>query len=554
MKVLQFAEFMERFGDASLAMREAIRALMPDGGRLVIEPGNYDFYPQMAFEHFYYISNNDKGSKRIAMPFIGARHITVEGNGAFFQFHGKMMPMVLEQCEDICVRNLIVDYDRPFYTEGVVVESSPMELTLKIDSARFPYYVKDNHIHFTGWEWDTSRIVNLMQYSPDTQDLELETGDCFLDECEYICTSLPDGIKLRLRNRTFPYHIREGNVLVMCHATRENPGIFGTESRDIRFEGVTIHHCEGMAFIFQICRNICLDGCRVIPSGRRLISACADATHFVNCSGDITLQNCVFQSQCDDATNVHGIYTRIQKIAGNRLYLSLMHYQQEGVPLYRPGEKIKLLKCEDLMVYGECCVTAAELLNNQLVCVEVDCLPEKIELQDGVENITCMPDHVTITGCVTGKNRARSFLISCHGKVRIYDNDLNSNGAAIWISGDCNYWYESGPVDDVEVSGNRIVCLNSQVASWGRAAVEIVPELKRQTPYYHGRIVINKNEFCKQYGPLIHASCVRELEVENNRFICVEEEAAEIVTEMCQLQNGKNEIVTKVSSSSNQRG
>ncbi|MBQ8039161.1 MAG: right-handed parallel beta-helix repeat-containing protein [Lachnospiraceae bacterium] len=505
MKILQFTEYMERFGDASLAMREAIRDLIPEGGHLVIEPGNYEFYPEMAYEHFYYISNNDKGSKRIAMPLIGARHITVDGNGAFFRFHGKMMPLVLEQCEDICVRNLIVDYDRPFYTEGVVVESSPMELTIKIDSARFPYYVKDERLHFTGWGWDTSRIMNLMQYSPDTQNLELETGDCFLDEGEYTCTSLPDGIRLRLRNRTFPYTMREGNVLVMCHATRENPGIFGTESRDIRFEGVTIHHCEGMAFIFQLCRNICLDGCRVIPSGRRLISACADATHFVSCTGDITLQNCVFESQCDDATNIHGIYTRVQKIVENRMYLSLMHRQQEGVPLYRPGEKIKVLKCDDLMVYGECCITAVEWVNSQLICVEVDCLPEKIELQDGVENITWIPDNVTITGCVTGKNRARSFLISCHGKVRINNNDLSSNGAAIWISGDCNYWYESGPVDDVEIFENRIECRNSQVAGWGRAAVEIVPELRHQTPDYHGRIVINRNEFCKQDGPLIHA-------------------------------------------------
>lgn len=546
MKIIQFSEYVERFGDTCLAMQEAIRALIPDGGRLVIEPGCYDFYPETAYERFYYISNNDKGSKRIAMPFIGAKHITVEGNGASFLFHGKMMPAVLDRCEDICFRDLTVDFDRPFYSEGLVEAASTQEVILKIDATRFPYYVRNDRLHFTGWEWDVSRILDLMEYSPHTGNLEPETADCYLDKHGYIAEELPNGrVKLRLRDRNFPYVSHPGNVLVMVHASRENPGIFGNECKELRFENVTLHHSEGMAFIFQLCEDVALTGCRVVPSGTRLISSCADATHFVNCSGDIILKDCTLESQCDDATNVHGIYTRIHKIDGKRLYLRFMHYQQEGVPLYHPGERLNLIKCDDLMVFGACRVVSAETINGQIACVEVDCLPEGIAENDGVENIDRTPQNVTITGCVTGKNRARSFLISCHGKVRIADNDLHSNGAAIWISGDCNYWYESGPVDDVEISGNRIECLNSSIVSWGAAAVEIVPELKRQTPYYHGRIAVNDNVFHKQYGPFIHANCVRELEVQNNRLICAEKEAAQILTQSCQLQNRNNEIVIK---------
>ena len=98
----------------------------------------------------------------------------------------------------------------------------------------------------------------------------------------------------------------------------------------------------------------------------------------------------------------------------------------------------------------------------------------------------------------------------------------------------------------MEIFENRIECRNSQVAGWGRAAVEIVPELRHQTPDYHGRIVINRNEFCKQDGPLIHARSVRKLEVQNNRLISTREDAAEIVTECCQLFGGNNDIVMKL--------
>ncbi len=544
MKVVNFSEYMERFGGASLAMQEAIAALQPEGGRLVISPGEYDFYPQTACERFYYVSNNDKGSKRIGLPFVEVRHVTVEGNGALFRFHGKMTPAVLDRCEDICLQDLTVDFDRPFHTEGLVEEAASDEVILRIDPERFPYYVRDGRLHFVGQDWDTTTIVNITQYSPDTANLEPETADCFLDKYGYVAEALPDGrVHLRLRGRDFPYPIRRGNVVVLLHATRENPGFVGTQSRNLRFERVTVHHSEGMSFIFQVCENVVLEGCRVVPSDGRLISACADATHFVNCTGDIVLKDCVFESQCDDATNVHGIYTRVEKLVGNRLYLRFMHGQQEGVPLYHAGDRLQCIKCEDMMPYGDCQVVSAQVINGQTACVEVDTLPEGIAPGDGVENICRMPKTVTITGCVTGKNRARSFLISCRGKVRIADNDMHSNGAAIWISGDCNFWYESGPVDDVEICGNRIECLNSRQMGWGVAAVEVVPEIKRLTPYYHGRIAVNDNVFRKPGGPFIHASCVRSLEVQNNRLICADGAAAEIQADTCQVCDRDNEVV-----------
>lgn len=535
---------MERFGDASLAMQEAINALAPEGGRLVLRPETYDFYPQTACERFYYVSNNDKGSKRIAMPLVNARHVTVEGNGACFRFHGKMTPAVLDGCEDICFQDITMDYTRPFYSEGLVMDATPDEVVLRIDAQRFPYYVHNDRLHFTGNDWNESTIVNLLQYSPDTANLVPDTADCFLDKYGYTAEELPDGlVRLRLRGRKFPYPFTRGNVLVIVHATRQNPGIVGTESRNLRFERVTVHHSEGMSFIFQVCENVTLEGCRVIPSGDRLISACADATHFVNCTGDILLKDCVLESQCDDGTNVHGIYTRIEKIVGNRLYLRFMHHQQEGVPLYHAGDRLQIIKCDDMMPFGSCRVISAQIINGQTACVEVDCLPEGIAEDDGVENIDHMPKTVTITGCVTGKNRARSFLISCRGKVRITDNDMHSNGAAIWIAGDCNYWYESGPVDNVEICGNRIECLNSRPMGWGVAAVEVVPEIKRFTPYYHGRIAVSNNVLRKQGGPFIRASCVRSLEVHDNRLICADETAAEIQTDTCQVSLRDNTVV-----------
>ncbi len=547
MKVLHFKEFLDRYADASLAMCEAIRELSPEGGRLDIEPGRYDFYPQMAREGYYCISNNDQGLKRIAMPLIHARNIVIDGHGAEFHLFGYMMPVVLDHSENILLQNFTVEYDRPFYTEGWIEEANEREITVKIDAERFPYTVRDGEIHFSGYEWDVTGIHSFLEYAPDTRDLVPGTADFYTLGRKILAEELPGGrVRLRLAEGTFPFPMQAGNIAVISHATRNNPGIFGTESRDLRYENVTIHHCEGMAFIHQLCENIRLERCRVVPSEGRMISAAADATHFVNCTGTVELKDCAFFSQLDDATNVHGIYTLVKDIVGNRLYLRYMHFQQEGIPLYRPGDTIRLLKCASMESFGQAQVRKVETINNQVVCVEVDELPRGAAVGDGAENISRMPTQTTITGCTTGRNRARSFLISCTGKVRIEDNDLHPNGAAVWISGDCNYWYESGPVSEVEICNNRIVNTHGGIAGWGRAAIEIVPEIVQRKAYYHGSVTVRGNEFVQQQSEIVHALCVENLLVSDNRIFCEQEDADDsapiIVAEHCRVQAENNTV------------
>jgi len=62
-----------------------------DGDVLRFEPGEYHFWPEQAFEKYYYISNNRHGLKRVAFPIIGKKNITI-------------------------------DRERPFYSQGIGVE------------------------------------------------------------------------------------------------------------------------------------------------------------------------------------------------------------------------------------------------------------------------------------------------------------------------------------------------------------------------------------------------------------------------------------------------
>ena len=306
----------------------------------------------------------------------------------------------------------------------------------------------------------------------------------------------PGTVRLTSQFRTIP---TPGNVLVLSHTGRDCPGIFVSDCTDVALSDVTVHHSGGMSLIAQRTRNVRVERMRVTPSERdgRCSSATADATHFVNCAGLIELIDCHFQGQMDDATNVHGIYARISQIVSPReIEIELVHEQQAGVHITHPGDELEFVSNDTLMRYHVSGVTATEPLNFQFCRVALDTdLPPEAKVGDAVASLTWIPD-LTIRGCTSTKNRARGMLISTGGKVLVEDNYFHSPGAAIFVAGDANYWFESGSVRDLTIRGNHFDNCNYGV--WGSGVIEFGPEIPKCQPcgrLFHSGIVIEGNTF-----------------------------------------------------------
>ena len=81
----------------------------------------------------------------------------------------------------------------------------------------------------------------------------------------------------------------------------------------------------------------------------------------------------------------------------------------------------------------------------------------------------------------------RGILVTTGGKVRITDNDFDSTSMhSILISDDAKYWFESGPVNDVEIAKNR----------FGRCKgynVQVLPENVTHKGAVHKNIYIHDN-------------------------------------------------------------
>ncbi|MBK8704299.1 MAG: hypothetical protein IPN33_12225 [Saprospiraceae bacterium] len=101
---------------------------------------------------------------------------------------------------------------------------------------------------------------------------------------------------------------------------RRYPGFSIQDSKNVVLEHINVYASGAMALIAEKSEDITLRDFNVkLPEGSsRMIGASADATHFVNCKGLITLESCQFENMLDDATNVHGTYMVIDEILSNK--------------------------------------------------------------------------------------------------------------------------------------------------------------------------------------------------------------------------------------------
>ena len=516
MKEIIFDSYLAGFSDPAVAFASAVEELR-EGGVLRLSNRRYECSSDFAAERYCAPSNNDNGKKRILLPLVEVTDLTIEGNGAELLLNGKMMAGWMEHCRNITIRDLTVDFVRPFHSEGLVTGVGENCVTLQIDPEKYPFCVRNDRVFFEGHGWSSDRWQSILRYDPATRDLCTGAGDWYVF-VQQLRASSPKKDTLILEWGDFgpPWQIHPGEHLVLGMEGRDAPGFAASECQNIRFEGVTLRAAYAMGFLFQGCENPTLSCCRVIPGEGRLISASADASHFVNCYGRVLVEDCTFLGQLDDAVNVHGIYTPIVSVQGRELWVRLVHGQQTGAPVYSAGDRIGFVRKETMQPFAEGEILSANFLNEEYIRIILKEPVAGLSEEYAAENLTRIPDSVEIKGCTTGLNRARSFLLSAGKKATIRKNDLHAAGSAIHIAGDANYWHEAGSVGEVEICENKITSL-CKTPGWGSAAIGIVPEIPQKDPsYYHRRVSIHDNEFILMDSGMVEARAVETLEIYSN--------------------------------------
>jgi hypothetical protein len=122
---------------------------------------------------------------------------------------------------------------------------------------------------------------------------------------------------------------------------------------------------------------------------------------------------------------------------------------------------------------------------------------------------------VKISGNTFRNNRARGVLVKTYGPIRIHDNRFHTPGPAILIRyGTTGKWFESGPVDDVEIFNNTFdQCMFGQ---WGNALFIMGPGQGKPTAK---NIRIHNNRIIQICKPLVRVNNVENFEFFDNEIL-----------------------------------
>jgi hypothetical protein len=517
--------------DLCAAFRRWFEHERRDDVTLALDGGEWNLFPETALEVQAYPSNNDSGRVKVALLLRGLRNVAVDGGGARLIVRGSplagpgrtgvidapILPVIVEKSEAVTLRGFSLDSKTPGTIQGLCIEANDewFDVRLELEPA-VRCFGDQLYVVGEGWTWPVRRLLGV---DAETGATLPGTGDNFGlgYDVNWRYEEVEKDRVYRIRGPR-PAKLSAGDrVLFWCshHDTgaRHSPGIFICDSRQVTLEDVTLHYTWGMGVIAQTSEALLLRRVVVEPSGERKFSLACDATHFVSCRGRLTVEDCRFQNQFDDALNTHGLYTKIVRVLDERtLRVRTMHPQHQGVGGIRAGDRLQFQASPHLVACGEAVVRAGTEWNSETTDLTFDRPLPPLRTGDVVENLSAYPD-LTLRGCTIRWNRARGVLLNGRGKMVVENNTFETAGAAVLVESS-PVWGESGPLEDLTISGNTFRgCAHSPM--WGRAVIDAVPEFRTDAPAglppFHRRLTLRGNCFEHGSAPELIAESFAEI-------------------------------------------
>lgn len=459
---------------------------------VVLAQGDYHFYAESARKMDIYISNHDQDlPRRVQLPLcgVGGRHgLTIRGagDGAHFIFHGESTGILVMDSERVVLSNISLDWAQSPIGEARIAS---------IENGGAP------KLEWVVRAFDGEGSARML-WDAQTHAIKPNTGDGF---------SMSQAVP--------------GDFISYRSWTRPSPAICLYRARMTLLDNVVVHSAHGMGLLAQRSENIAWRGGGVYPRSGCICSTKADATHFSNCRGRISVTGALFSGMMDDAINVHSTCLRIVgKPSANKIRCRYMHPQAIGFEVFERGEKLRFIKARTLENGPVCTVESVERENPTTIVLSLDAsgaaaLADYDE-GDAVENADWQPS-VVFSGNTVKNNRARAALFTTPGKVVVTGNAFDRvSGSAILFAGDAANWYESGACEDVLISGNTFKdCLTSkyQFCTAVIAAAPTVQDVAAQKTAYHRNIRVTDNTFSCPGAKLYDGVSVEGLVWEGNR-------------------------------------
>ena len=508
----------------------------------------YDIYPSDDMEEIYaWYTPLNSGNIPLRSAFVmrGLKNVTIDLGGAKFVLHGRIMPFAVFDCENVTFRNFSIDYDRPFYTQGTVIQSEKGSVTIKIPEL-FSYRIDGHDFIAYGETWEHRLVTGDMLFRCFDSETGLSSKYSGLilgligDEI-YPRPNPPCPIHhlyahdmgnrfVKLSNFPEEFKPRVGEILAMTHEDRRKTAFLLERSKDTVIEHVRLLHIGAMGITANLCHNITLNDYSMYIDEEmpdRIITINADSFHTFHCTGLIKVENCRFENMLDDAINIHGNYLVCTKTVDDKTIM--VQNRSAGIRAMQyllPGDEFVIYKGNTQEIRCKGIVKTAEYLPDQYLDM---CITLKEKIDSVVEEGDCLENlrkhEIEVRNCYS--NCMGGFRISSGKRVLIEDCTFETSGFSVAFTGDMNYWYENTGVKDVTIRNCKFLnCRNPVITDCG-----FKPTPK--APFYHKNIKFINNTVISPRTPVMRLSNVDGIVYEDNIVSGYKEGASPVVITNC---------------------
>lgn len=481
-------------------------------------PGVYRFSRAEATKNVYYISNtaseeeDHDPQKHIALLLRKLKNVTIDGCGSTLLMCGEMTSFVLDSCENITLKNICIDHDKPTQTELQVIESGENHLISRVHPTS-QYKIENGKLVWYGDGWsfsggiaqsyDVARDITWRSWSPMDglkRTVELRPNLLYM---EY--DLMPE--------------VTPRTIFQMRDAIRDEVCGFINRSRNILLENVRFYYLGNFGVVCQYSENITFhhDDFMPKPGSGRTNAGFADFIQASGCKGIVKISDSKFIGAHDDAINIHGTYLKIIDFLDKQtMKVRFMHSQTYGFEAFSAGDEIKLTDAESLCGVFNAKVTKVKMVNTREIEITLNkVLPETVKNHKDlvIENVTWTPS-VEITGNYFARIPTRGILLKTRQESLIENNIFyGMQMSAILISNGARGYYESGPVNQLTIRHNTFL-------QCGNPVISIAPGYRYYKKAIYRNILIEENvmETSSENVKMVQARGVDGLIIRNNLF------------------------------------
>jgi len=473
---------------------------------------------------------NPDGTRYSALYLDGKNNITIDGNGATLLVHGKMTPLLLNDCKNITIKNLTIDYACPTMAEFKVLSNENGACEIDINTDRL-YRVEGNNLIWKGENnlngipyWEDTYIGNrrhIKIFDPETEiSRDFKRADLDFESIEDLGNNR---LKVVLKNKDADFQV--GCIYQTRNIVRDQTGSLFQRCKNLNFENLRIKFMHGLGMVSQFCENVTFKNCDLTPAENRTITSTADFFQFSGCKGNLVVENCKAQGAHDDYINVHGTHLRIvdANFEDKSVVVRFMHDETWGFQAFEVGDELEFIKWDTLQPYNTTKVIAFKKLNDTDIALILDRpLPEIEVNKDVVENATWTPN-LYVRGCDFGATSGRGILCTTRGEVIIENNRFYKLwGPALLMEDDCNFWFESGYSKTVIFRNNEVISCDYGTTYPGAPVIRYTPKIMDEefSGYVHQKLLLENNIF---RNPIVEKHLfwleyLKETEIKNNIF------------------------------------